>query len=61
MRHKIPDDKKKDKTAVTIDEKLSNLLDDYLSKKKISNKSKYIENLIREDMKQRGENVEREF
>ena len=46
---------------VTIDEKLSNLLDKYLSKKKISNKSKYIENLIREDMKNRGEDVEREF
>jgi len=61
MRHKIPEDKKKDKTAVTIDEKLSNLLDKYLSKKKISNKSKYIENLIREDMKNRGEDVEREF
>jgi len=61
MRHKLSEDKKKDKTAVTIDEKLSELLDKYLSEKKILNKSKYIENLIREDMENRGENVEREF
>ena len=61
MRHKLSEAKKKDKTAVTIDEKLSELLDKYLSEKKILNKSKYIENLIREDMENRGENVEREF
>ena len=61
MRHKIPDDKKKSKTAITVDENLLDLFDEYLKENNIPNKSKYIENLIREDMKKRGKNVERDF
>ena len=61
MRHKIPDDKKKSKTAVSIDEKLLEILDTYLEGNEISNKSKYIENLIRKDMEERGNNIKREF
>ena len=61
MRHKIPDDKKKSKTAITVDENLLDLFDEYLKENNIPNKYKYIENLIREDMKKRGKNVERDF
>jgi metal-responsive CopG/Arc/MetJ family transcriptional regulator len=61
MRHKIPDDKKKVKTAISIDEKLSDLFEKYLEEKGISNRSRYIEELIRKDMESRGENTEREF
>ena len=61
MRHKIPDDKKKDKTAVTIDQNLLNLFNEFFDENEISNKSKYIENLIRKDMLERGKNVDREF
>lgn len=61
MRHKIPDDKKKVKTAVSIDEQLSYIFDKYLQDKGIKNKSRYIEELIRKDMDERGEDTSREF
>ncbi len=61
MRHKIPDDKKKDKTGVSIDENLLEIFNDYLKENNISNKSKYVENLIRKDMEEKGKNVDREF
>jgi metal-responsive CopG/Arc/MetJ family transcriptional regulator len=61
MRHKIPDDKKKVKTAVSIDEQLSNIFEKYLQDKGIKNKSRYIEELIRKDMQNRGEDATREF
>ncbi len=61
MRHKIPDDKKKVKTAVSIDDKLLEMLDNYIEDNNISNKSKYIESLIRKDMEERGKSGKREF
>jgi len=61
MRHKIPDERKKDKFTITIDEKLSEIMNKFLEDKDISNKSKYIEDLIRKDMEQRGLNLKREF
>lgn len=61
MRHKIPDDKKKVKTAISIDEKLCDLFEKYLKDKGISNRSRYIEELIRKDMESRGEDIERDF
>ena len=61
MRQKIPDDKKKVKTAVSIDEQLSDIFDKYLNDKGIKNKSRYIEELIRKDMEDRGEDTSREF
>lgn len=61
MRYKIPDDKKKYKTGVSVDENLLEIFNNYLKENNISNKSKYIENLIRKDMEERGKNVDREF
>lgn len=61
MRHKIPDDKKKVKTAVSIDDGLLEMLDKYMEDNNIPNKSKYIENLIRKDMTERGKETKREF
>jgi metal-responsive CopG/Arc/MetJ family transcriptional regulator len=61
MRHKIPDDMKKEKMTLTIDEKIVNLFDKYLEDNDISNKSKYIENLIRKDMDEKGKNIDRKF
>ena len=60
MRKKIPEDKKKKKTAVSIDEDLSEILENYLNDNNIK-RSKYIEDLIRKDMESRGKNVDREF
>lgn len=61
MRHKIPEEKKKEKMTLTIDEKVINLFDKYLSDNDITNKSKYIENLIRKDMYSKGKDVNKEF
>ena len=61
MRHKIPDDMKKEKMTLTIDEKIINLFDKYLDDNDISNKSKYIENLIRKDMEEKCKNIDRKF
>lgn len=60
-RKKLDESKKKKELSITIDEKLLDLLKDHLEDIDVSNKSKYIENLIREDMRQRGEDVSREF
>lgn len=59
-RHKIPDDKKKPKISVTIDKTIDELMELHLKYLKI-NRSKYIENLIREDMRKKGHDVEPEF
>ena len=61
MRKKIPDDKKRKSLTLTIDEDLLNLFDEYTIDKKIKNKSRYIESLIRKDMESRGEDIKREF
>lgn len=61
MRHKIPNENKKKKFSITIDERLSLLLDKYMSENNINNKSLYIESLVRKDMKERGENIERKL
>jgi metal-responsive CopG/Arc/MetJ family transcriptional regulator len=60
-KNPIPDDKKKEKTAVSMDTKLVDILNKYLEDNDIPNRSKYIENLIRKDMEARGKNVDREF
>ena len=61
MRHRIPDDMKKEKMTLTIDEKVVELFEKYLDDNEICNKSKYIENLIRKDMEKRGNDVTKKF
>ncbi len=61
MRNKIPDEKKKEKMTLTIDENIAEILEKYLEDNNIKNKSKYIESLIRKDMQERGKNINREF
>jgi metal-responsive CopG/Arc/MetJ family transcriptional regulator len=61
MRKKIPDDKKKQKFAVTIDDKLLKIFESYLEENDISNRSKYIERLIERDMIERGHDIKKEF
>ena len=60
MRHKIPDEMKKDKFTITIDEKLNDIVNEYLESNDIK-RSNYIEKLIREDMDKKGKNVDRKF
>lgn len=61
MRNKIPDEKKKEKMTLTIDENIVEIFEKYLEDNNIKNKSKYIESLIRRDMEERGKNIDREF
>ena len=56
MRHKIPDEMKKDKFTITIDEKLNDIVNEYLKSNDIK-RSNYIEKLIREDMEKKGKNI----
>lgn len=61
MRKKITEDKKKVDIGVTIDTKLFDIMNEYLEENNISNRSKYVENLIREDFERKGKKLEREF
>ena len=61
MRHKIPDNKKKEKFTISIDDRLYNMLDKFLEENKHPNRSRYIEHLIKEDMEKRGIEVKKEL
>lgn len=61
MRKKLPDDKKRKSFSITIDETLLDVFDEFSKDNKIKNKSRYIENLIRKDMEDRGEDAKKEF
>ena len=60
MRKKIPDDKKKVKTGFTLNSDIVELMDELLDDIN-TNRSRYIEKLIREDLEKRGKNIERDF
>ncbi len=59
-RKKLKEEKKKRKIGISIDIELSDLFDSYL-KENDKIRSRYIENLIREDMKNRGFDTEPNF
>lgn len=61
MRKKIPNDKKKLKTGFTINSDIVELMDELLEDIGNTNRSRYIEKLIREDLEKRGKKVERDF
>jgi metal-responsive CopG/Arc/MetJ family transcriptional regulator len=52
---------KKGNTRVTIDNTILEILDEYLEENNITNRSKYIEKLIREDFEKKGKKIERNF
>lgn len=60
-RKKIQEDKKKIKTGVTINSEVVELMDELLDDIGNTNRSRYIEKLIREDLEKRGKNIERDF
>ncbi len=60
MRKKLPEDKKKLKFSITIDKVLDEILSDHIDEKNVS-RSKYIEKLIREDIKSKGYDIEPNF
>ena len=60
-RRKIEEEKKKIKTGVTINSEVVEMMDGMLEDMGNTNRSRYIEKLIREDLKKRGKNIERDF
>lgn len=60
-RKKLQEDKKKIKTGVTINSEVVEMMDEMLEDMGNTNRSKYIEKLIREDLEKRGKNIERDF
>ena len=61
MRKKLTEDKKKKDINISLDKDLFSILDEYLTENNISNRSKYIENLVREDFEKRGKTIDRQF
>jgi len=59
-RKKLKDIEKKPKIGITIDIKLDEILNKFLDENNV-NRSKYIENLIRNDMKERGIEIKPDF
>lgn len=57
-RKKIPENKKRVKTGITIDSELLEIFNSHIGE---NNKSKYIENLIVEDLLKRGFRIVKEF
>ena len=55
------EEKRKSKLSVTINKKLVQKIDKFLSDEEINNRSKYIEKLIREDMEKRGKDISMDF
>ena len=60
-RKKLQEDKKKIKTGVTINSEVVEMMDEILEDIGNTNRSIYIEKLIREDLEKRGKNIERDF
>jgi len=60
-RKKIQEDKKKVKTGVTINSDVVEMMDELIDDIGNTNRSRYIEKLIREDLEKRGKNIERDF
>ncbi len=53
--------RKKIKTGVTINSEIVEIMDEMLDEIENTNRSRYIEKLIREDLEKRGKNIERDF
>ena len=60
MRNKIPEEDKKIATAITINNDVIELMDEYLSDLN-TNRSRYIEKLVKEDLERRGIKIEEKF
>lgn len=61
MRRKMDNNKKKKKLTITINEELSKIFSKYIEDNNISNISRVVEDLIRKDMSEKGEDVSRDF
>ena len=58
-RKKLSEKEKKKEFSISINEELFELMEKYMVDNSIKNRSKYIEYLVRMDMKKRGKNVDK--
>jgi len=56
-RKKLSEEDKKKEFSISVNEELFELMEKYILDNDIKNRSKYIEHLVRKDMKNRGEDV----
>lgn len=61
MRKKLEEADKKIKTGITLNNDIIELMDELLDDVGNTNRSRYIEKLIREDFEKRGIKVEKRF
>jgi len=54
MRKKLEEEDKKRKLSITIDDELFDIFENYMQEIGNPNKTKYIEKLIKDDLKSRG-------
>lgn len=60
-RYKLSEEDKKRDISVSMDIKLNEKLEKYMINKGITNKSKYIESLVKKDLKDRGVDINIDF
>ena len=60
-RKKLKKEDKRKELSISLDIFLNDKLEKYMSENGYDNKSKYIERLIKEDLTNRGENIEEKF
>ncbi len=61
MRKKLEEADKKIKTGITLNNDIIELMDELLDDVGNTNRSRYIEKLVREDLERRGIKVEKKF
>jgi metal-responsive CopG/Arc/MetJ family transcriptional regulator len=60
-RNKLEDINKKKKTGITVNIDLIDIMDEYLEEIGNSNRSRYVEKLIEEDLQKRGIIINKKF
>lgn len=61
MRKKLAEEDKKIKTGVTLNNDIIELMDELIDDIGNTNRSRYIEKLVREDIERRGIKIEKKF
>ena len=61
MRKKLDEEDKKIKTGVSLNNDIIELMDEFIDDIGNTNRSRYIEKLVREDLERRGFKIEKKY
>ena len=61
MRKKLDEENKKIKTGVSLNNDIIELMDEFIDDIGNTNRSRYIEKLVREDLERRGFKIEKKY